>query len=289
MSADERADGDGKNSAFWDLVTPQRLTEVVDVGANPIESEPPYTPMLAAGLCRVTGFEPQAEPLHTLQSREGRQERYLPYAVGDGESHILNVCQGSGMTSLLELDPAALEVFEYLKLLGRVVERVPVQAHKLDDIAEIEHLDFLKIDIQGGELAVFRGGTAKLAETVAIQTEISFVTLYKDQPTLGDIDSELRSQGFIPHCFPEVKLWPISPCVDPRQPINQLLEADIVYVRDFTHPDSMSDEQLKHLALIAHYCYWSFDLARRCLTLLEHRKAVPAGTDQRYRKLLMAN
>lgn len=275
-------------SNFWNLVVPQRITEVVDVGANPIDTVPPYTPMLAAGLCSVTGFEPQADALRTLHDREGQHERYLPYAVGDGNTHTLNVCRGSGMTSLLELDPAALDVFEYLKLPGQVVERVPVRAHKLDDISEIEHIDFLKIDVQGGELAVFRSGTAKLAEAVAIQTEIPFVTLYKDQPTLGDIDSELRGQGFIPHGFPEIKLWPISPCVDPRQPINQLLEADIVYVRDFIHAERMSHEQLKHLALIAHYCYRSFDLALRCVLLLERRKAVPAGTRQRYLDLLAA-
>ncbi|MEZ0349479.1 hypothetical protein [Mycobacterium sp. pR1184] len=39
----------------------------------------------------------------------------------------------------------------------------------------------------------------------------------------------------------------------------------------------MSDEQLKHLALIAHCCYRSFDLALRCVLLLERRKAVEAG------------
>lgn len=192
------------------------------------------------------------------------------------------------MTSLLELDPAALDVFEYLKLPGQVVERVPVRAHRRDDISEIEHIDFLKIDVQGGELAVFRSGTVKLAEAVAIQTEIPFVTLYQDQPTLGDIDSELRGQGFIPHGFPEFKLWPISPCVDPRRPINQLLEADMVYARDFVHAERMSHEQLKHLVLIAHYCYRSFDLALRCVLLLERRKAVPAGTRQRYLGLLAA-
>lgn len=281
-------DGTSKIADFWNLVVSQRITEIVDVGANPIDSEPPYTSMLAARLCRVTGFEPQGDPLRTLQSREGLPERYLPYAVGDGKAHTLNVCHGSGMTSLLEPDPASLDVFEYLKLPGRVVERVPVQAHKLDDISEIEHIDFLKIDVQGSELAVFRGGTARLAETVAIQTEIPFVTLYKDQPTLGDIDSELRGQGFIPHGFREIKLWPISPCVDPRQPINQLLEADMVYVRDFIHAEKMSDEQLKHLALIAHYCYRSFDLALRCLQLLERRKAVEAGAPQGYLNLLSA-
>jgi FkbM family methyltransferase len=278
-----------KIAEFWNLVAPQCLTEVVDVGANPIDSVPPYMPMLSAGLCRVTGFEPQVEPLQTLQGRDGQHERYLPYVVGDGESHTLNVCHGSGMTSLLEPDPAALDVFEYLKLPGRVVERVPVQARKLDDISEIDHIDFLKIDVQGSELAVFRGGTTRLAEAVAVQTEIPFVTLYRDQPTLGDIDTELRSQGFIPHGFPEIKLWPISPCVDPRQPINQLLEADMVYVRDFIHEEKMSDEQLKHLALIAHYCYRSFDLALRCVLLLERRKAVEAGTQQRYLDLLAGN
>jgi hypothetical protein len=35
---------------------------------------------------------------------------------------------------------------------------------------------------------------------VAIGTEISFVTLYQDQPGMGDVDLELRSQGFL-HCF----------------------------------------------------------------------------------------
>jgi FkbM family methyltransferase len=279
-------DGTSKIAEFWNLVAPQRPTDVVDVGANPIDSEPPYTPMLAAGLCRVTGFEPQHGPLLELQRNEGPRERYLPYVVGDGDAGTLNICRGSGMTSLLEPDPAALDVFEYLKLPAQVIERVPVQARRLDDIAEIQHLDFLKVDVQGGELAVFRGGKAKLAEAVAIQTEISFVSLYQHQPTLGDIDSELRSQGFLPHCYAAIKLWPISPCVDPRQPVNQLLEADIVYVRDFTQTDSMSDEQLKHLALISHYCYRSFDLALRCAALLEHRQAVEAGTQQRYLDIL---
>ncbi|GBG40671.1 FkbM family methyltransferase [Mycobacterium montefiorense] len=286
MVAANLPEGIGEIADFYDLLAPQRRTEVVDVGANPIDSEPPYTPMLGAGLCRVTGFEPQHQPLHTLLGRQGPHERYLPYAVGDGNAHTLNVCRGSGMTSLLEPDPAALDVFEYLKLPAEVVQRLPVQARRLDDIDEIEHIDFLKVDVQGGELAVFQGGTVKLAETVAIQTEVSFVSLYKDQPTLGDIDSELRGQGFVPHCFPAIKLWPIAPCVDPRQPVNQLLEADIVYVRDFTRADSMSDEQLRHLAVITHYCYRSFDLALRCVMLLEQRQTVEAGTLQRYLDLL---
>jgi FkbM family methyltransferase len=279
------------STEFLSLLSPRRLTEVVDVGANlDAGGDPPYAQMLAAGLCRVTGFEPEPGAFRGLQGRNGPNERYLPYAVGDGEEHTLKVCAtASGMTSLLEPDPVTLGLFEYLRPLGEVIERVPMQTRRLDEIFEIEHLDFLKIDIQGGELAVFQGGKGKLAEAVAIQAEISFVTLYKDQPGFGEIDVELRSQGFIPHCFAAVKLWPISPCVvnnDLRQPMNQLLEADIVYVRDFARPESMSDEQLKHLALITHHCYRSFDLALRCVMLLEQRQALPAGSQNRYAELV---
>ena len=277
---------------FLSLLSPQRLTEVVDVGANLHGGEPPYAQMLAAGLCRVTGFEPEQGAFRELQDRNGPNERYLAYAVGDGDAHTLNVCSTlSGMTSLLEPDPVTLGVFEYLKRAGEVIERVPMQTRRLDEIFEVEHLDFLKIDIQGGELAVFKGGKGKLADAVAIQVEISFVTLYKDQPGFGEIDVELRSQGFIPHCFAAIKLWPIAPCVvnnDPLKAINQLLEADIVYVRDFAHAESMSDEQLKHLALIAHHCYRSVDLALRCVMLLEQRAELQAGSQQRYAQMASA-
>jgi len=278
--------------AVFELLSPQRLTEVVDIGANPIDGQPPYAAMLSAGICNVTGFEPQEEALLELQQKKGPNEQYLPYAVGDGGTHTLNICFASGMTSLLEPDPATLSVLEVLMQSGKVVRQVPVETRRLDDISEIRGLDFLKIDVQGSELSVFKGGAARLSQAVAIQTEVSFVTLYRDEPRFGDVDLELRSQGFIPHCFAAVKKCPIAPCIvnnDPRLALNQLLEADIVYVRDFFRPESMSDEQLKHLALIVHHCYGSFDLALRCVMLLEQRQALESGAQGRYLQLFSAN
>ncbi|OBG25085.1 FkbM family methyltransferase [Mycobacterium sp. 852002-51057_SCH5723018] len=276
------------STSLHDLLSPQRLTEIVDVGANPIDGDPPYSTMLAAKLCRVTGFEPQPEALQKLEAMRGLNEVYLPYAVGDGAEHTLTVCRGSGMTSLFEPDPDTLNLFEYLKLLATVVDRVPVHSRKLDDITEIQHVDFLKIDAQGSELAVMQSGATKLAEAVVVQAEVSFVTLYREQPCLGEVDLELRAQGFIPHCFAALKNWPITPFVDPARPFNQLLEADLVYARDFAHADSMSNEQLKHLALIVHWCYSSFDLALHCVQLLEQRQVVEPGAQQRYRQLVAA-
>ena len=273
------------SSFFVDILQPQRLTEVVDIGANPIDGDPPYKPMLAAGLCNVTGFEPQQSALRELLKSKGPNERYLPYAIGDGGQHTLNICRASGMTSLFEPDPAMLELFAALKPLSEILNREKVQTRSLDSLDEITELDFLKIDIQGGELDVFRHGAAKLSRAVAIQAEVSFMTLYKGQPTIGDVDQELRRQGFVPHCFAAVKNWPIAPCVvngNAMTPLRQLLEADIVYVRDFSKPELFSDEQLKHLALIAHHCYSSYDLAMRCMLYLDQRGRLPAGAHENY-------
>lgn len=144
----------------------------------------------------------------------------------------------------------------------------------------------LKIDIQGSELSVFESGRKRLHETVAIQTEASFVPLYENQAQFWEVDRELRQQGFIPHAFDAVKNWPISPYAHPEHhllPVNQLLEADIVYVRDFVNAETMTDEQVKQLALLAHHCYKSYDLATRCLSILSERGCVSQQAMQGYR------
>jgi FkbM family methyltransferase len=277
------------SKTLQDLLQAKKLTQILDIGANPIDGDPPYKNMLALGLCEVTGFEPQKKALLELQQKKGPNERYLPYAIGDGEIHILNICRWSGMTSLYEPDPASFNVFELLKPNAEVVAQEKIQTKRLDDLKEIEHIDFLKIDIQGGELSVFQSGRQKLSEAVAVQTEVSFITLYKNQPTLGDIDLEMRHQGFVPHCFAAVKNFPIAPLVvngNPRQATNQLLEADIVYVRNFTQPERMSDEQLKQLTMIAHHCYASVDLALRLILLLEQKNALLKGSSRDYLELL---
>lgn len=281
--------GSGAPCFFRDLLSPSRLTHVVDVGANPLDGgKPPYLPMLKAGLCHVTGFEPQQQALLALLLKQGANELYLPYAVGDGRATTLKVCRATGMTSLLEPDPTMLGLFPSLQPHGEVVARVPLETHRLDDISEIEHVHLLKIDVQGSELTVFQHGQQKLAEAVTIQTEVSFVALYRDQPSFGEVDSELRGQGFIPHCFAGVSRRPIGDFEvgDTALPwFNQLTDADIVYMRDVTRPDVMTDEQLKHLGLIAHHCYRSIDLAFRCVQLLEERQAVEDGSAQRYLSL----
>lgn len=267
------------------LLAPQRQTHVVDVGANPIDGDPPYKDMLSQGLCSVTGFEPQADALAELNRRKGSLETYLPYAVGRGGEAELKVCRYPGWTSLLQPRAAALQAFPVFQTNATVDAYMPVRTHRLDELSELAPFDFLKIDVQGSELDVFDGAQNHLQQAVVIQTEMPFIALYEGQPTLGVLDQALRHLGFVPHCFASVKKCPIAPLNmqgGDGAGVHQLLEADVVYVKDFIQPITMSDEQLKQLSLIMHHCYRSFDLSARCIDQLQQRAAVPKGALQRY-------
>ena len=274
-----------------DLLVPERLTAVVDIGANPTGIAPPYTWMLSQRLCTLVGFEPQAEALAELNAKKGDLETYLPYAVGDGKLGTLKICQAPGMSSLLTPDPRTLNYIPFFSHFGAVHREIPIETRMLDSITEIGALDFLKIDVQGSELSIFQNGKSYLSKAIAVQTEVSFLTLYKDQPGFGEIDVAMRALGFVPHMYANLEkrmILPIQNANDRLAHINQVIEADIVYVRDFTKPEQMDAEQLKHLAMVAHYCYGSYDLAGNCIFHLMNKGALPPGSVERYMAILKA-
>jgi len=259
------------------MLAAERSTAVVDIGANPIDGDPPYAEMLRAGLCTVTGFEPQAEALQRLLDAAGPHERYLPHAVGDGEAHELRVTWMGGMTSLLEPDVERLSALNEFARYGEVLQRSTISTTRLDDVPDLGPLDLLKIDVQGSELPVFRHGRRTLAGAVAVHTEVSMVPLYVGQPLFGEVDAELRAQGFLLHTFAAVKKWPIAPAVldgNIFENHQQVIEADVAYVKDFAKLHELDAEQLKHLALLAHFVYGSPDLVVRCLLQLVADRAV---------------
>lgn len=272
------------------LLRPKHLTRVVDIGANPIDGDPPYKPLLARRLCRVVGFEPQPEALARLNTAKSDLETYLPHAVGDGQRRTLHICAASGMTSLLEPDAHVLSHFPGLADWGRVLDCRQVDTVALSAVPEIDGIDMLKMDLQGGERAVLEGAGDTLAATVCIQLEVSFVPLYKGQASYGEMDLALRARGFIPHMMASTSRRMILPLRGPDvyAALNQLVEGDAVYVRNFLEPDGMTAEQLKHLVLIAHYCYRSFDLALNGLHHLARRGAVPADAPAQYMRIVQA-
>ena len=62
------------------------------------------------------------------------------------------------------------------------------KVNKLDSIDNLKATDFLKMDVQGTQLRIFKSGSKKLKGCLAIQLEVSYFPLYEDQPSFGEID-----------------------------------------------------------------------------------------------------
>ena len=119
---------------------------VLDVGANPIEGDPSYKALLDAGHATVTRFEPQADALAALNAAKSANETYLPDALGDGHDHQLHLYHHSGFTSIFPPDAASADLLGFGRSMA-VTGSIPLPTRKLDDIAEISAIDFLKIDV----------------------------------------------------------------------------------------------------------------------------------------------
>ena len=72
---------------------------------------------------------------------------------------------------------------------------------------KIETIDFIKIDIQGAELDVFRGAVNNLKSVLMIISEVEFIHHYVNQPLFGDVCSFLDNNNLMFHKFLGLANW----------------------------------------------------------------------------------
>lgn len=272
-----------------DLLRPKRLTRIVDVGANPVNT-PPYQPLRDAGLCEVWGFEPHPEAYKRLLKAPSPHEHYLPYAVGDGAPGTLHICASEGFTSLLPPNRATLDYLGRWHRLARVTQHLTVETRRLDDMAELPPPDLFKIDVQGAEAMIFRNARTTLSQAVAVITEVAFVPLYEDQPLYQDQAAILHDYGFLLAHFQFLKRRsvgsPLMRHLHWKRHQAQVIDGDAVFVRSLLDPAAWSDEQLVHLALVADGAMGSFDLVVKALSLLIARGALTEDAVTPYLRLI---
>lgn len=124
-------------------------------------------------------------------------------------------------SSLQEMLPAHMEAWPHTQ----IESKISVELARLDDIAPMLVLEppiFAKIDVQGHELAVIRGGIATLSLCQRVVLECNFAPLYKGQPSFTCLYDEMRSLGFLLDCF-------ICPLRHPRT--RELLSSDVVFYK----------------------------------------------------------
>jgi FkbM family methyltransferase len=255
--------------------------KIIDVGAMNVGADT-YAALTRSNLATVIGFEPIQEECEKLNAAGGRHT-FLPYAIGDGTPQVFHLCNFAMTSSIYEPNTELTSLFQNLEELMRVVSRITVETHRLDDIEQVRGGDFLKLDVQGAELDVLKGAPRTLQDVLIIQTEVEFVPLYKNQPLFADVDQHLRAAGFVFHRFLGVAGRTFKPLLladAPHSSASQTLWADAIYVRDFTRLSSLSPAQSLKLAAILHEVYHSYDLAH--LILRHHH---PLAADAYLRRL----
>lgn len=253
--------------SFREILTgPLPVIHIVDAGAAEYEADP-YARLSQQGLCEVIGFEPNANNCAHRNANARPAHRYLPYALGDGRLRRFYECQNPLTSSLYRPNAPMLAKFSRLDL--PVVAEYDIQTHRLDNLSEIQDIDYLKLDVQGAELDIILGAPRLLQNTMLVHTEVEFIPMYTDQPLFGDIDVALRKSGLWLHKLNGIHgrvLQPLMPNNDPFAPLSQILWADAaVYVRSFMSFDQIAPEKLLKLAIILHEVYESWDLAALAL------------------------
>jgi FkbM family methyltransferase len=113
-------------------------------------------------------------------------------------------------------------------LIEQIPQNFPVSLHSMRTVDEIvqEHFagcspEFLKLDVQGYELAVLKGAEQSLPTIQAILAEVNLLDIHQHVPLLGEVISWLDDRDWVAYDI----------CGLTRRPLDQALwQADFIFV-----------------------------------------------------------
>lgn len=152
---------------------------------------------------KLIGFDPDGEECRRLEERyAGRplDATFVPVALGSesGRSAFRHFAEPA-VGSLYAHDPRWLFSMAIPREGDTLQEVADIDLETMDDwCAEhaVEHVDALKLDVQGHELEILRGAPESLANVRTIEAEVWLNPIVTGVPLHGEIDAFLREHGF---------------------------------------------------------------------------------------------
>jgi FkbM family methyltransferase len=198
------------------MLAANHVDHVLDIGANRGQFAEELFENGYTG--RVTSFEPLPRAhARLVMKAEGRDRWTIAEALAlSDEAGEANFFEASSdvSSSLLRFTANSHDGIE-------TVDSYAVKTARLDDL-EMTGRIFLKIDTQGSEMAVIRGGQNALARAVGVQVEMSLRPLYEGQALAPEVNAVMESSGF--------RLWDMIPAYRDNKS-QQLLQYDGVFFR----------------------------------------------------------
>lgn len=172
---------------------------IVDVGANRGQ----FLLVAARRFPEATliAFEPLPGPRDRLRQAMPRRRpvRMFEVALSDRSGQAaLHVSRADDSSSLLPITAAQAATFPGTD----EVAQLPVRTARLDVVLGLVDLEppvLLKVDVQGGELAVLKGAAGLLPGIDTVLVECSFAELYEGQPLADAVVRFLTGNGFALH------------------------------------------------------------------------------------------
>ena len=150
-------------------------------------------------------FEPDPAAAEALRKEAATADSssdltVLETALSDkDETLMLNVLKFGGASSTYNLNYDEARRYYSDTSKFDVLERVALEARRLDDVLaenHIDHVDALKVDTQGSELAILQGSSKTLERTLCVEVEVEFRPIYENQPLFPEVNEFLSARGF---------------------------------------------------------------------------------------------
>ncbi|WP_201321197.1 FkbM family methyltransferase [Pseudanabaena sp. lw0831] len=241
---------------------------VCNVGSRKLSSQDDYASQgwqIFAPNLSIYGFDADGntcdEANAELEAREiNWKEIHFPLAIGKAiEQRTLYITKDPMCISLYPPNEPYLERLAGLSEVANLDFSIEIDTTTLDRFCqdeEINEIDFLQIDVQGADLDVLEGANKILnSGTLAIQVEVIFSHLYKNQPLFADVDTFLRKNDFT--LFDLTRAYGLRARSPIRSTVRagQLLWGDAYYFRDLIREDMdghlKSPDRMLKLACIA--------------------------------------
>lgn len=139
------------------------------------------------------GFDPRFNVIESDQDGI-----IFPFALGARKTKKkLNITKHSNLSSFLEPNIEELDSYQNKNERASVVDSDIVEIRPLNDAIKHKPADYIKIDTQGYEFNVLKGGRRILKEDVIFaEVEISFFERYKGIPSFEKIVNKMHRLGF---------------------------------------------------------------------------------------------
>jgi len=249
--------------------------QIVEIGANPYGkfNERFHKLLDYFPNSKIYAFDVDKNECEKLNNLCKKGMKFFPFVLGEKkEKRKFYQTNHPMCSSLYEPNEKLIKLYNNFNVayLKNVID---IETISLDDFLEdqkINTLDFIKIDIQGAELDVFRGAVKCLKSVLMVVSEVEFISHYINQPLFGDVCSFLDKNNLMFHKFVGLAGRTLRPVVlgNDINFASQHIWSDAVFIRNILKVSEIKSSQLLKLAVFS-YLYRSLDLTFYCLTLYD--------------------